>query len=335
MIEENDIEITVSICCLAFNHEAYISQTLEGFVSQKVDFNYEVIVHDDCSKDSTRSIILEYQNKYPLLIKTVFQEVNQYSQGKKPIFTDVFPKARGKYIALCEGDDYWTDPKKLSKQVELLERNKGCVLCFHDVQILMENGELKNDHLANPPEQELNLHTVARFGNFIHTPSILFRNILGQVDPKLLQTAVGDFLLQMLIAEKGNFIKAPGVMAVYRYGVGAWSTEGEYKRRLGTAKTHLVIAEYYHQRNHPEVVDILLKRVNRFLREQQHKISSADLDYLLNGCAIKEEFLKNIWSSLEAKDARIEILKGNQLQSTPISGLVKEAFSRIKNRLLK
>lgn len=326
----------VSISCTTFNHAKYIRKCLDGFLMQDYAGGVEILVHDDASTDGTSDIIREYAEKFPTKIFPVIQTENQYSKGVRAMMARFnFPRAKGKYIALCEGDDYWTDPQKLSKQVAALESNSDCVLCFHNIQVLMPEGDLRDDFITKVPETTLDVKTVARFGNFVHTPSVMFRNCIGVYDPLLLQSALGDFTMQMVLAEKGNFIQLSDQMAVYRYGVGEWSSEGEYKRRLGTAKTHLVIAEYYHQRSHPEVVDILLKRVNRFLREQQHKISSADLDYLLNGCAIKEEFLKNIWSSLEAKGARIEILKGKQLQSTPISGLVKEAFSRIKNRLLK
>ena len=114
----------VSILCDTFNHEKYISQALDGFIMQQTSFPFEIIVHDDASTDNTAQIIREYELKYPDLFVPIYQTENQFSKPEVNIWTDItFPKARGKYIALCEGDDYWTDPLKLQKQVDFLEEN--------------------------------------------------------------------------------------------------------------------------------------------------------------------------------------------------------------------
>lgn len=115
-------EPLVSICCITYNHVDYIRDCLDGFLMQKVDFPYEIIINDDCSTDGTIKIIEEYTRRFPLIIKPIFHEVNEYSKGTRGMFSNfVFPKAKGKYVALCEGDDYWTDPLKLQKQVDFLE----------------------------------------------------------------------------------------------------------------------------------------------------------------------------------------------------------------------
>jgi len=113
----------VSICCLAYNHEPYIRDCLDGFMIQQTNFDFEVLIHDDASTDKTAEIIREYEKKYPDIIKPIYQTENQYSKrvGITRVFQ--FPRARGKYIAMCEGDDYWTDPLKLQKQVDFLESN--------------------------------------------------------------------------------------------------------------------------------------------------------------------------------------------------------------------
>ena len=116
-----DSDIKISIICNAFNHARYIRDTLDGFVMQKTDFKFEILIHDDASTDETADIIREYEAKYPDLIKPIYQKENQYS--KDVWITDVFQlrRSKGKYIALCEGDDYWTDPDKLQKQYDALE----------------------------------------------------------------------------------------------------------------------------------------------------------------------------------------------------------------------
>lgn len=121
-------QIVVSILCTAYNHESYIRQCLDGFVMQKTNFKFEAIVHDDASTDNTASVIREYAEKYPDIIVPIYQIENQFR--KTNIYsTYLYPKSRGKYIAICEGDDYWTDPYKLQKQVDFLEANPDCSFC--------------------------------------------------------------------------------------------------------------------------------------------------------------------------------------------------------------
>lgn len=126
-----DNQIMVSVYCLAYNHGKYIRQTLDGFVNQVTSFRYEVIVHDDASPDDTAHIIREYEEKYPKIIHGIYQTVNQYSQKVDIVSEIILPHVKGKYVAICEGDDYWTDTSKLQKQVDALEQNKECFFCVH------------------------------------------------------------------------------------------------------------------------------------------------------------------------------------------------------------
>ena len=123
-------EILVSICCLAYNHEAYIRDALEGFVNQQTNFRFEVLIHDDASTDRTAEIIRRYEQRYPDIIKPIYQTENQHSKGVAISATIQYPRARGKYIAMCEGDDYWIDPHKLQKQVDYMQAHPDCRLCF-------------------------------------------------------------------------------------------------------------------------------------------------------------------------------------------------------------
>lgn len=126
----------VSINCITYNHEAYIRECLNGLLMQRTTFPFEVLVHDDASTDNTQAIILEYKEKYPTIIKPYFQKENQYSKGKGFIGLKInFERAKGKYIAICEGDDYWTDPLKLQKQVDFLESNPNFGFCTHKYQL--------------------------------------------------------------------------------------------------------------------------------------------------------------------------------------------------------
>src|SRR3972149_8846841 len=131
----SDSKPLVSVCCITYNHEAYIRNSIEGFLMQITTFPIEIIIHDDASIDNTSDIIREYEIKYPEIIKAIYQTENQWSKGIKPSPTYVWPRARGKYIALCEGDDYWTDPHKLQKQVDFMENHQEYSLCSHRYSI--------------------------------------------------------------------------------------------------------------------------------------------------------------------------------------------------------
>lgn len=128
--------IKVSVICLAYNHEKYIRSALEGFVNQKTNFAYEVLVHDDASTDRTASIIAEYAERYPDIIKPVCQKVNQYSQNVDIMMEYLLPLATGEYFAFCEGDDYWTDENKLQMQVDFLDQHPEYSACVHNSYLL-------------------------------------------------------------------------------------------------------------------------------------------------------------------------------------------------------
>lgn len=114
----------VSISCVTYNHEKFISDAIDGFLMQKTTFPVEILIHDDASTDHTASIIQTYEEKYPQLIKVIYQTENQYQLKGPAILTQIqHSRAKGKYYAPCNGDDYWTDPLKLQKQVEFLEKN--------------------------------------------------------------------------------------------------------------------------------------------------------------------------------------------------------------------
>lgn len=125
----------VSVRCITYNHEPYIAQAIDGFLMQKTNFPFEVVIHDDASTDKTADIIREYEKKYPLIIKPIYQTENQYSKGNGAVTKVVNTKLKGKYIAFCEGDDYWIDENKLQVQFDFMEYHPECSLCVHNTII--------------------------------------------------------------------------------------------------------------------------------------------------------------------------------------------------------
>lgn len=162
MTVENNIKpVLVSIICLTYNQSKYIRDCLEGFVCQKTDFAFEAIVHDDASTDETQSVIREYAQKYPDIIKPILEKENQYSKRDGSLQRIVNNELRGKYVALCEGDDYWLDPLKLQKQVDFLENNPEYGMCYTDFDIknevagIYEHSLFKNEKSRYPSNYNL------------------------------------------------------------------------------------------------------------------------------------------------------------------------------------
>lgn len=219
----------VSVCCITYNHENFIRQTLDGFVMQETDFPFEVIIHDDASTDKTADIIREYEAKYPDIIKPVYQAENQYSQGVHFSNKFVFPRVQAEYVAICEGDDYWTDKTKLQKQVEFLDSHPDFSICFHPVVVRYEDGSVPDSFYPKPDfiEGEHLQVEYLLFANYIQNNSVMYRwRFKSQEELESLYTAdvvPGDWLLHLLHAQVGKIGFMKDVMAVYRrHSNGAW-----------------------------------------------------------------------------------------------------------------
>lgn len=190
----------VSICCVTYNHSEYIKDAIEGFLKQKTAFPIEIIIHDDASTDNTQEIINHYKKTYPELIFPIFQKENQYSKGLKPWPNFVFPRARGKYIALCEGDDYWTDPYKLQKQVDFLEENENIVLCGTNYRTLTD-GIIEN-RIRTKTNQILNKEILLA-SNEVPTLTAVFRRPPFKITiPK--NIPYSDWYLWVYLTHKSN-----------------------------------------------------------------------------------------------------------------------------------
>lgn len=233
----------VSCHVITYNHKDYIKQCIEGILMQKTNFDFEIIIGDDLSTDGTREIVEEYGRLYPHLIKLNLRTERGLGIPGKENFVSTFEMCKGEFITLCDGDDYWTDPLKLQKQVDFLEQNEDYVLCFHPVEILKLDGSLVEDFITKVPENYETQETLARGVNFIHTPSAVFRNVIRNLPPEFALSPIGDYFLYMLLTAHGKIKMLPNNMAVYRYGVGVHSLlETSQKHRDWIEMTTLLIS---------------------------------------------------------------------------------------------
>jgi glycosyltransferase involved in cell wall biosynthesis len=210
-------EPMVSVCMITYNHEEFIREAVDSILMQQTTFAYELVIGEDKSTDRTREIVQEYQLQYPNKIRLRLAKENLYSQNLKP-FTGVLIACRGRYIALCEGDDYWTDPLKLQKQVELMDDNQECSMCFHRAfQLDQESGNMKILKPSLQKKKKIYTLNDIVLGDFIPTATIMLRNGLVPEFPSWFNECfVGDWPLQIIYAQKGSIRFIDQAMSAYR-----------------------------------------------------------------------------------------------------------------------
>lgn len=240
----------VSICCITYNHAKFIRSCLDGFLMQKTTFPIEVIIHDDASTDGTREIIEEYTRNHPGIFFPMFQTENQYSKGVRGMNAKYnFPRCSGKYIALCEGDDYWNDPLKLQQQVDFLESNEAYFITGHDANIVDEAGNLisesKLPEICKRDCSSIELQKCF----FILTLSMCFRNIpeLKNMPNELYEASNGDTFMISYFGQFGKYKYLPSILpATYRAHVnGIWAMKDELEKQIMTKNTFRQLRNYY------------------------------------------------------------------------------------------
>jgi len=219
MKNDNTIsDIMLSVCMVTYNHEQFIEQAINGVLAQKVSFRIELVIGEDCSTDSTRKICIDYQKQYPDIITLNLPDKNI---GAQQNFVNTCSMCKGKYVALCEGDDYWIDENKLQKQVDFLERNPDYSLSSHNSVILAHNGKL----LYDPPLAGTTYTTadIISLDWGIMTASIVFRRSSFTIPAWFKNVRNGDYALQLLVSAKGMVNYIPEYMSVYRRHLGGVS----------------------------------------------------------------------------------------------------------------
>lgn len=247
----NEEQILVSINCITYNHREYIVQCLEGMLMQKTDFKFEILIHDDASIDGTDVVLREYAEKYGDIIRPILQTENQYSKGVDIWNTYQFPRARGKYIAICEGDDYWTDPLKLQKQVDFMEKNGQYAFCCHRFSIFDQ--ELKSwnaDYIASiePPKGDLVITKELFFRIWVTHPltALIRKECYDRIAPALKKYRLQrDVHLFYHLLQTGNGFLLNEDMGVYRVHQGGIASKKKEYEKLRTG--YLIYKELYLQ----------------------------------------------------------------------------------------
>lgn len=258
--------IVVSVCCMTYNHKNYIRQCLDGFVMQQTDFQFEILVHDDASTDGTDLIVKEYEQRYPHLFRNVYQTENQFEK-QNTLVNILFKMARGKYIALCEGDDYWTDPLKLQKQVDFLEQNPDCTGIHTKVMYVDKYNNIQGySDRVKPEFEEIDFEALIQ-GNIIHTCSFVFRKDTLFYDGKFLwelTPSFHDIYLFLGVSLKGKIKYLDEVTSVYRKNVGIYQTFTKERRHREALNYH----NFYLQLNQAKPnnkASILYSMLNRII----------------------------------------------------------------------
>ncbi len=234
----------VSVCCVVFNHRDYIGEALDSFVKQETNFKFEVLVHDDASTDGSSEVISAYARRYPDIVKPILQSENQWMRNtRNPLIHELFPRARGKYIALCEGDDYWTEKDKLKIQVEFLETCPEYSICFHNT---FQGHVVEKSRLYSfDSDNEVSL--IDAFNHPIgHTSSLVFRRELGFPKALIEKTNIGDWPLKlhMLMRGKGFYFSKP--MSFYRiHGTSVYGANHALRQIMTSIETYPLFLQEY------------------------------------------------------------------------------------------
>lgn len=280
----------LSVIMITYGHEKYISEAIKGVFMQKTNFPIELIIANDCSPDETDTIVRKLIPEAP---NNIVVKYTRHSQNIGMIENHYWglKQAQGKYIAICEGDDYWSAPNKLQKQIDFLEQNKDYCICCHNVFFLKET-ELITPTIFSKNFGENTLIELSK-ENFIPTLSAVFRNIKLDTPKWLYSAPFGDYPLWLLLSKYGKIMFLEDIMGVYRQNVGIWS--GKKRNHLGVISFLSNFIRAYE--NFPAVKHNLTKQKNRYIK------------LMLSSLSIKDTLKNSYFKELPLKDKTIVLSK--------------------------
>lgn len=327
-------KIMVSIVCNTYNQEKYIGQCLESLVNQKTDYKYEILVNDDASTDNTPNIVREYEKRYPELVKPIYQKENIYSNPKISLSWDVqYPRAKGKYLAFCEGDDYWCDEYKLQKQVDAMEKYPECTICTCRVRFMNEAGEPLEEYR---PEMGHPIKAGLQDSSWLisRTPEYIFQLASVMIDKQRYFDFVAShkdlvaitgvsrvMMFTMFSIGKCYYFEEP--MSMYRVNsMGSW-TQGQKNINK--------------QVNHYKTISDFYKAFDKYLKEEYADYNNLDLSGLYKTIDYNDVFVAthtHQWKLLFTKRYR-KILKNQFTFKNRILYYFIAMFPKLSKGLVK
>lgn len=287
-------DVKVSVLCTVYNHERYIRDALEGFVNQKTDFKYEVLIHDDASTDNSAKIIKEYENKFPDIIKPIYQTENQYSKGPGTINKILRPLVKGEFIAICEGDDYWIDDYKLQKQFDYMSSNKDCAMCVGStIWLNMVTGK-KEERCRIENEKDIDIEEIIleKNGRMFQTSSVMQKASVWASRPEWVRKfPIGDYPSAIWAALNGKVHMLTDVMSVYRWNApGSWTElMGSDNKRANISRKMISALYELDEATDRKYTSVIKERINK----HQYTLALMEHDFE----AIKTGELKTIYES--------------------------------------
>lgn len=259
----------VSVCMISFNHAKFVRKSIESVLNQEVNFDYEILVHDDASADETSEIIKELSKEYPGRIRYLIQERNIYSSGGKP-FAILFAEAKGEFIALCECDDYWVDPCKLQKQYDFLSKNDRFSICYHDAFVVDdEDNRVLDSNVPLRGKRDFLSSELMRGQAALSTQTVMFRNRISLMPEEYYRVINEDSFIFMLLGEFGDGKFLEGIEpAAYRvHAGGVWSVQSDSKKVIASAVSYYWMGVYQERLGRARLGNyFLLKSAKNILR---------------------------------------------------------------------
>lgn len=272
--------VLVTVVCITYNHEKYLRDALDGFLSQKTDFQYKIVIYDDASTDNTAAIIEEYALKYPQIIVPIYQKENQYQKGTNMFKEFVAPLLEGKYYAYCEGDDYWCDPHKLQEQVDFMRTHPDYSACVHNtVRLDCRSGKQKLLYGQKAKDIEVK-DVVRKGGRAFHISSLLAKTEYFVIPDELTAKGLGDYPKTIYLAINGKIRFINKAMSVYRYYAdGSWTSrnfgDGDVSKAIALDNGKIMMLEsfdhYFNGRYHGLFSDAIeLKKVEILYKQKKY-----------------------------------------------------------------
>ena len=243
----NDIKVTVF--CLTYNHVAYIETAVKSFLMQETNFDYEIVIHDDASTDGTTDILKKYQRLFPNKVVVVSEAENQYQNGEKNLLLTMKPYIRGKYVALCEGDDYWTDAKKLQRQVDFLDSHPEYSLCVHNSIIEDCQSGKTQIYRKTISDEIIPLQKIfLRNRRLFCTSSMVYRSSFFLRPDTFYIDKIGDYPLAVYLAMEGKIYYMNHVMSVYRRAAeGSYSFKAQEHEKAYIENLNCKLDDFYYR----------------------------------------------------------------------------------------